>query len=188
MRLPVRRSQLVLSGTRLLRRQGSAADTVALVVRIEWWRVAVLHGVQAPAEIGRWRCMTRRARRRSPLWTWRPRDVGSLVLLGVDILRHGSRVLRRHARPLVVPQQLQPGLDVLIARVEVGCALVRIQGVVGLIVARLVLRTMSAPTTGRTQGLGSGASQVSPGRTTLPKCRDSGGWHASRRRARPGIG
>lgn len=60
----------------------------------------------------------------------------SSVRLGVNVSGYG---LREASRRLAGPQKLKPGLDVRIGGVQLSGSLVRVQSVVDLIVARLVL-------------------------------------------------
>lgn len=70
-----------------------------------------------------------------------------LVSLGMDVGRlRGAG--RRSAVASTGSQQLKPGLDVRVSGVELGGALVRIEGVGDLVVARLVLHSLSASVLG----------------------------------------
>lgn len=59
-----------------------------------------------------------------------------LVCLGMDISWHGSRT---SAVSLAVAEKLQPGLDVRVGRIQLGSSLVRIQCIINLVVAALIL-------------------------------------------------
>jgi hypothetical protein len=82
--------------------------------------------------------------RSTPLRSRRPVDGGWLVGLWVDILRQRRAVLVRHAAggPAVL-KQLQTGFNVDVCRVKIRRPLVGVQSVGGLIVARLILATIS---------------------------------------------
>jgi hypothetical protein len=70
----------------------------------------------------------------APLGAWRADSTASLIRLGMDVLGEGSAGLARCAA-LAAAQQLEAGLDMDIARVELRSALVCVQGVVDLVVA-----------------------------------------------------
>lgn len=70
----------------------------------------------------------------APLGPWRADSTASLIRLGMDVLGEGSAGLARCAA-LAAAQQLEAGLDMDIARVELRSALVCVQGVVDLVVA-----------------------------------------------------
>ena len=77
------------------------------------------------------------------MWSWWCTNTWGLVLLRMNVLRHGSGMLTRHARCLATAQDLQTSLDVYVARIEVGGSLVCIEGIGGLVVARFVLSMVS---------------------------------------------
>lgn len=80
---------------------------------------------------------------RAPLGTRGTSDRGSLVRLGVNILRRRRRGLELHTRALTTSQELQPRLDVLVGGIQLCGALVGIESIVGLVVARLVLKLIN---------------------------------------------
>ena len=70
----------------------------------------------------------------APLGTGRPNSAAGLIRLGMDILGEGSAGLAGSAT-LAAAQQLEASLDMDIAGIELGSALIRIQGIIDLIVA-----------------------------------------------------
>lgn len=78
--------------------------------------------------------------RSAPLWCRGPIDGSGLISLWVDILGSGSAALIGHTSSgLPVLKQLQTCLDVHVGWVQVRCALIGIQGICSLVVARFVL-------------------------------------------------
>jgi len=63
-----------------------------------------------------------------------------LIRLGVYVLRdRGIALVRSTGRSLAILQELQASLDVNVGRVQVGCALVGIEGIGRLVVAGFIL-------------------------------------------------
>lgn len=107
--------------------------------RLRWIDVT---GSLAPA-IGRCRPGRRSMRAAGPiLLHWRRtsprRRLWSLssIGLGVNVGRHS---LRETSRGLTSPQKLKSGFDVRVGRIQLSSSLVRVQSIVNLIIARLVL-------------------------------------------------
>lgn len=122
---------------------------ISLVVRIHcmrrwlWFLYSRKSSRPVTASSQRWWGWSRwrlRWRWRSPHRTWRTVDRCRLICLWVDVLWQRSAVLVRHAaRGLPVLQKLQASLDVDVCGVEVGCALVGVEGIGGLVVAGFIL-------------------------------------------------
>lgn len=83
--------------------------------------------------------------RRAPLWTWwTTADCTWLIGLRVDILRQRSTSLCRHTRrSRLTLEKSQTRLDVNISRIKLCSSRVCIQGIISLVVARLVLHHVS---------------------------------------------
>lgn len=111
-----------------------------------------------------------RRRLRAPLRARGTGHRGSLVRLRVDILRRRRRGLKLHTRVLTASQELQPRLDVLVGRIQLCGALVGIESIVSLVVARLVLHSGSAIAR-RHFGAVIDGLPVFRGRTTPPRCK-----------------
>lgn len=94
-----------------------------------------------------WRWASRRAivRLGSPGLAWRATKSARLVSLRVHILRQRSTSLVRKAIGRLTLKQGQTRLDVDIRRIKISCAGVRVKGVAGLVVARLVKRAKVIP-------------------------------------------
>lgn len=145
-RLLVRPHLLIHPGARLAWwwRRGTGCLTV--LVRVRWLRRRVdlgepIGGPVSWSWAGWWSgwCWRRCLRGGSPLRPWWTHGAGGLVCIGVHILRNRRRgVHRGHA--LSASEKLQACLDVDIAGIQLVRALVRIERIADLIVARLVLQ------------------------------------------------
>ncbi len=120
--------------------------------------------------------------RRAPLWTRRRAHSRSLIQLRVHVTWSRCTVLVRHTgRLTIVAEQLQPGLDMHIGRIQVCCALVGIQSIGGLVVARFILKPIIRPLR-HTNVVWRANLPTCQDRTKLRRCMDSCGWPGSMRR------
>jgi hypothetical protein len=84
--------------------------------------------------------------RSTPLWSSWAMNRCRLVGLGMYILRYGSIALVGcPSRCLPILQKLKASLDVYVGGIEIGCALVGVEGIGGLVVARLIQCSQIVP-------------------------------------------
>lgn len=128
--------------------RGSGCLTV--LVRVRWLRRRVDLGEPVGGPVswpraGWWSCWCWRRclRGGSPLRPWWTHGAGGLVRIGVHVLRNRrGGVHGRHA--LTTSEKLQACLDVDVAGIQLVRALVRIERIADLIVARLILQVWLA--------------------------------------------
>lgn len=128
--------RLTFRGVRVPRLRGRVdiRDSTSPRVRTAARRTAVEHRLL--------RLLRRRpGARASPLRPGGANGACGLVSLGMNI--GGHRCRRRAAIGLSVAEQLQPGLDVRVCRVQLSGPLVCVQGIGNLIVARFILDVQS---------------------------------------------
>ncbi len=119
---------------------------------------------------------------RAPLWTRRRAHSRRLIQLRVHVTWSRCAVLVRHPRRLtIVAEQLQPGLDMHIGRIQVRGALVGIQSIGCLVVARFILTPIIRPLR-HANDVWRANLPTCQDRTRLRKCMDSCGWPGSMRR------
>lgn len=156
------------------RRWSSAC--LAVLVRVRWLRRRVdlsqsIGGPVSWSRAGWWSRWCRRSclRGSSPLRPWRAHGVSGLVRIGMHVLRNWrSSVHRWHA--LSISEELQACLDVDVAGVQLVRALVRIERITDLIVARLILQVWLAMSRTRSACTRRWSLPECQGRTRLRKC------------------